>query len=139
MGEMGLKIFAMGIPRYVGDPMNLFDALIVGLSVVELAISTGGNKAVSAFRAVRLFRTFRVLRVTKLLRSLAYMKIIMGVITRSISKLSWIFVLIILFLYIYSLLGMQIFGGKFFFPENTGDGRIRQNYDSFIKAFMASF
>jgi len=62
--------------------MNLFDCLIVILSLFDQISSSGGGgggkKAVSAFKTVRLFRTFRVLRVTKLLRSLAYMKIIIG-------------------------------------------------------------
>jgi Ion transport protein len=137
--EMGLKVFAMGIIDYVSDKMNLFDALIVSISIIEMAVLTGPNKAASAFRAVRLFRTFRVLRVTKLLRSLAYMKIIMGVISRSISKMAWIFLLMILFLYIYSLLGMQFFGGNLEFRDNVGDDRVRQNYDNFVNAFMASF
>ena len=53
--------------------MNIFDGLIVLLSIFETVFLSGGNKAVSAFRAVRIFRTFRVLRVTRLLRSLEFM------------------------------------------------------------------
>jgi len=85
---MKILHFSLG---YARDPMNLFDCLIVILSLFD-QISTassgssssgGGQKAVSAFRTVRLFRTFRVLRVTKLLRSLAYMKVIIGKILSS--------------------------------------------------------
>jgi hypothetical protein len=56
--------------------MNIFDGLIVALSMVEIFFLSGGNKAFSAFRTIRIFRTFRVLRVTKLLRALAFMQVI---------------------------------------------------------------
>jgi hypothetical protein len=71
--EMSLKLLAMGPHGYVRDKMNIFDGAIVCLSIFEIVFMSGGNKAVSAFRAVRIFRTFRVLRVTRLLRGLAFM------------------------------------------------------------------
>lgn len=67
--DMGLKLIGMGIVDYLRDKMNIFDGVVVTLSLVELAIGTGGS-AISAFRSVRIFRTFRVLRVTRLIRSL---------------------------------------------------------------------
>lgn len=70
---MGMKMFAFGIGEYLSDKMNLFDAVVVSLSLVELFFFSGGGSAISAFRSVRIFRTFRVLRVTRLIRSLKYM------------------------------------------------------------------
>jgi len=138
--EMVFKIVALGLAGYARDKINLFDCFIVVLSLVEMIfLDGGGNKAVSAFRTVRLFRTFRVLRVTKLLRSLSYMKVIMGVITRSINKFILIFVLLLLFIFIYALLGMQIFGGNLDVSDNSGQDRIWQNYDSFLSAFIVCF
>lgn len=70
--ELSLKMIAMGIISYLKDTLNIFDAIIVCLSLVELFILGGANgkSSLSAFRAVRIFRTFRVLRVTKLMKSL---------------------------------------------------------------------
>jgi len=68
--DLSLKLIGLGIPTFLKDKMNIFDALIVVSSMVELAISTRGNSAISAFRALRIFRAFRVLRVTRLIRSL---------------------------------------------------------------------
>jgi len=69
--DMALKQFGMGIADYFADGMNCFDAVIVALSLVELAIfGTGGGAGMSAFKSIRIFRTFRVLRVTRLIRSL---------------------------------------------------------------------
>lgn len=67
---MGLKVIGLTPLGYVRDKMNIFDGLIVSLSIFEMVFMSGGSKAVSAFRAVRIFRTFRVLRVTRLLRGL---------------------------------------------------------------------
>ena len=120
--------------------MNLFDALIVILSLVDWIFSANGkSKKLSAFRAIRLLRTFRVLRVTKLLRSLAYMKIIIGVIIRSLKKFIYIALLLLLLIFIYSLLGMQIFGGKFNYADNNGDNRLREDFNSFTDAFITVF
>lgn len=71
--ELGLKLLGMGPKNYLSDTMNIFDALIVALSLVELFLLGGGGSgksSLSAFRSVRIFRAFRVLRVTKLMRSL---------------------------------------------------------------------
>jgi hypothetical protein len=74
ISEMSLKILALSPAGYLRDKLNIFDGIIVMLSIFEMTIINGsGSKAVSAFRAVRIFRTFRVLRVTRLLRSLAFM------------------------------------------------------------------
>lgn len=82
------------------------------LSVIELAFLSGGSKAISAFRAIRIFRTFRVLRVTRLLRGLAFMGKIIAVLSMSFVKCVWVAVLLFLFIFIYSLLGMQIYGSQ---------------------------
>jgi hypothetical protein len=76
--DMSFKLLGLGFVEYLRDKMNIFDAIIVILSLIELAIfGDGGGSAISAFRSVRIFRTFRVLRVTRLIRSLEYMRIIM--------------------------------------------------------------
>ena len=94
---MVLKILGIGVVEYLKDSMNIFDSVIVALSLVELFIfGTGGGSAISAFRSVRIFRTFRVLRVTRLVRSLQYMKVIMQVISNSIEEFSYVFLLLII-------------------------------------------
>lgn len=103
---MASKIIALGINGYVRDKMNIFDGTIVLLSVIEMVLFGGTNKAVSAFRAVRIVRTFRVLRVTRLLRSLEFMGKIIEVIGKTIDTFIYIAFLLFLFIFIYALLGM---------------------------------
>jgi hypothetical protein len=61
------------------------------------------------------FRTFRVLRVARLLRFMRSMAVIVGVISRSLESFFYIMVLLLLFNFIFALLGMQVFGGQYEF------------------------
>lgn len=70
--EMFLKIFGIGIVKWLRDKMNYMDGFIVILSLVEL-IFMSGSGAFSAFKSIRMLRTLRVLRVARLLRGLKSM------------------------------------------------------------------
>lgn len=104
--EMGLKLFGLGVVAYLRDPMNYLDGAVVILSVVELTVLKDGANALSAFRTVRIFRTFRVLRVARLLRALQSMQQIISVIGRSIGSFIYLALLLLLFMFIYALLGV---------------------------------
>lgn len=130
--DMALKIFGMGITEYLKDKMNLFDAIIVTLSLIELFFF--GGAAHAAFRSVRIFRIFRVLRVTRLIRQLHYMMVIIDVVAKSVEDFMYIFMLLILFNYIYALLGMQLYGGSYNFSDPP-----RMNFDDFFSAYMTVF
>ena len=77
--EMGLKIIAIGVVKYMKDKMNYLDGTVVILCVVGQILSSGGG-ALSAFRTVRVFRTFRILRVARILKSMKSMMSILFVI-----------------------------------------------------------
>ena len=132
--EMAARLLAFGVTKYLADKMNYLDGSVVILSIVEMAFMSGGG-ALSAFRTVRIFRTFRVLRVARLLRAMKSMMYIIMVISRSISSFIYLAMLLLLFIFIYALLGMQIFGNKF----NFDDGKPRTNFDSFNHAFVTAF
>lgn len=134
--EMGLRIAAIGASKWLSDRMNYMDGTIVILSLVEL-IFMSGSGALSALRAVRIFRVFRVLRVARLLRGLKSMVQIINVISRSISSFIYLAMLLMLFIFIYALLGMQVFGGAFTDPDVVGT--VRYNFDSFNNSFITSF
>jgi len=113
IGEMTAKLLAIGPKKYLGDKMNWLDGAVVIISIIELVMTglsgSGGN--LSAFRTVRVFRTFRVLRVARLLRALKSMRVIIGVVAASAESFVYITVLLFVFVFIYTLLGMQTFGG----------------------------
>ena len=137
IAEMGLKLLAMGPTKYVHEPMNLLDGSCVILSIFEIVITSNeGGGSLSAFRTARVFRTFRVLRVTRLLRFMRSMALIVTVILRSLESFFYIIILMLLFVFIFALLGMQIFGGQYNFGD---DMKIRTNYDSFWIAYVTVF
>lgn len=82
--EMFIKLLAVGVSKYVKEPLNILDGTVVLLSMIELVMAAsngeGGNGSVTAFRAIRIFRTLRVLRVARLLRALESMQVIIGVV-----------------------------------------------------------
>ena len=99
--------------------MNWLDGSIVCLSIFELILisisGTGGD--LTAIKTIRVLRILRVLRIIRLLRSLESMQVIIAVLARSASSFAYITMLIFVFLFIFTLLGMQLFGGNFNFSE----------------------
>lgn len=117
--------------------MNWLDGGIVSLSIMEMVLIavSGGGGNLSAFKTIRVLRTLRVLRVARLLRGMQSMQVIIGVFVRSASSFAYIMMLLFIFLFIYTLLGMQSFGGCLDYP----DGKPRGNFDTFLVAFYSSF
>ena len=132
--DMSVKLIGYGFRGYISDKMNIFDGIVVILSLIEVTVMSGGG-ALSAFRSVRIFRTFRVLRVTRLLRSLQFMGVIIDAVMSTIDSSIYVALLLLLFLVIYSMIGTQLFQGKL---DNAGTG-LRQNYENFPQAFLVSF
>ena len=64
------------------------------------------------------------------------MQEIVKVIVKSISSFKYIAVVLMLFIFIYSLLGMQLFAGRF---EKYPYSNTRFNYDNFTWAFFTTF
>jgi len=60
----------------------------------------------------------------------------MRVISSTIEEFMYIFLLLILFNYIYALVGMQLFGGRF---NNMTDLPTRMNFDDFFISFISVF
>lgn len=130
--EMAIKLVGLGWRGYVHDGFNLFDGFIVLGSWVELGLAIafeGGSSAVSALR------TFRLLRIFKLARSWQSFNVLLATTLRSLPRIGPFSVVLLIFMFIFSLMGMQMFGGKL----GTADQRPRANYDSFLWAFTTTF
>jgi hypothetical protein len=138
--EMVAKLLALGFGKYADDRMNWLDGFVVILSVVEIVAEAilageGEETGMAAFKTVRMLRTFRVFRIARLLRALESMQTIIAVMIKSYKSFIYITLLMFLFIIIFSLLGMQIFGGKM----NFDDGLPRGNFDVFWIAFITIF
>ena len=134
------KLVAIGINKYCADKMNYLDGMVVLISVFEMLAEQimggeGGGNGLSAFKTVRMLRTFRVFRIARLLRALESMQTIMQVMVKSYKSFIYITVLMFLFIYIFSLLGMNLFKSKFDFDS----GLPRGNYEGITSAFITVF
>jgi hypothetical protein len=108
---MIIKLVGLGPRRYVSDSYNIFDAFVVSISIIDVAISYsmpgddggGGKGAISAFRAFRLMRVFKLAKSWKTLHQL------LTTIMKSLKDISSFSVLLFLLMFIYTLLGMEAF------------------------------
>jgi hypothetical protein len=93
------------------------------------------RSGLSALRTLRVFRAFRAFRAARMFRSMSYMQVIIRNFTKSINNFIYVGLLLLLFVVVFALLGMQLFGGQFDFPE----GKPRSHYDNFHYAFLTTF
>ncbi|XP_046400704.1 voltage-dependent T-type calcium channel subunit alpha-1I [Ischnura elegans] len=136
--EMMLKITAEGPFGYISNGFNVFDGVIVVLSIVELCQTFLGEKGGSSGLSV--LRTFRLLRILKLVRFMPNLRRQLFVMLRTMDNVAVFFALLILFIFIFSILGMNLFGCKF--CSKTDDGSVacdRKNFDSLLWAIVTVF
>ena len=109
--EMIIKLIGFGPRGYARDQMNLFDGFVVLMSCVEVVVgfisSDNGNNYLSVLR------TFRLLRVFKLARSWKQLNDIITTMFKSLAGISYLSLILLLFMYVFALLGMQLFGYEF--------------------------
>ena len=134
---MSTKIIAIGIKKYLMDRMNWLDGSVVILSIYEMIYKAlqSGTMNLQGFKTLRLFRTLRVFRVMRVLRALKSMQMIVSVMAKSYMSFIYITMLMFLFIYIFALLCMTIFGATM----NFSDGTPRSNYDSMLLSIMTTF
>ena len=109
--ELVVKMLGYGPIDYFADNFNCFDFLVVVFSIVETAIAVGsdGDGAVN----LSVLRTFRIMRAFKLARSFKGLRDILNTILRSLGQARDLSLLLILCMFIFSLLGMELFAGSF--------------------------
>uniref|UniRef100_A0A8C1NQS6 Calcium voltage-gated channel subunit alpha1 I n=1 Tax=Cyprinus carpio TaxID=7962 RepID=A0A8C1NQS6_CYPCA len=130
--EMILKLTAFGFFNYLRNPYNIFDGIIVIISVCEIVGQSDGGLSV--------LRTFRLLRVLKLVRFMPALRRQLVVLMKTMDNVATFCMLLMLFIFIFSILGMHIFGCKFSLKTDTGDTvPDRKNFDSLMWAIVTVF
>ncbi|XP_077068641.1 voltage-dependent T-type calcium channel subunit alpha-1I isoform X5 [Siphateles boraxobius] len=130
--EMILKLTAFGFFSYLRNPYNIFDGIIVIISVCEIVGQSDGGLSV--------LRTFRLLRVIKLVRFMPALRRQLVVLMKTMDNVATFCMLLMLFIFIFSILGMHIFGCKFSLKTEAGDTvPDRKNFDSLLWAIVTVF
>ena len=138
--EVVIKVTGLGVSGFASDKFNIFDALIVIISLVETFAQSAGSEGGGAFSALRAFRLSRIFKIFRsgdlrtLLDGIAFTVLAVGDYT----------ILLGLFVYVFTLLGMSFFAGKVKFNDD-GDldlenGTVpRANFDKLGWAFLTVF
>ncbi|RXN16168.1 voltage-dependent T-type calcium channel subunit alpha-1H-like protein [Labeo rohita] len=130
--EMLFKLLAFGIFGYIKNPYNIFDGIIVVISVWEIIGQADGGLSV--------LRTFRLLRVLKLVRFLPALRRQLVVLMKTMDNVATFCMLLMLFIFTFSILGMHLFGCKFSLKMENGDTiPDRKNFDSLLWAIVTVF
>ncbi|XP_042364235.1 voltage-dependent T-type calcium channel subunit alpha-1G [Plectropomus leopardus] len=130
--EMLLKVLVYGPFGYIKNPYNIFDGIIVVISVWEIVGQQGGGLSV--------LRTFRLMRVLKLVRFMPALQRQLVVLMKTMDNVATFCMLLMLFIFIFSILGMHLFGCKFGSERDGGDTLPdRKNFDSLLWAIVTVF
>uniref|UniRef100_A0A3Q2WCL3 Voltage-dependent L-type calcium channel subunit alpha n=1 Tax=Haplochromis burtoni TaxID=8153 RepID=A0A3Q2WCL3_HAPBU len=130
--EMFVKMYALGPRAYFMSLFNRFDFFVVLCGILEMIMLSAGAVAPLGFSVLRCIRLLRILKVT-------YWKSLSNLVAsllNSIRSIASLLLLLFLFIVIFSLLGMQVFGGKFNFSDHRAR---RSNFDNFPQALISVF
>ncbi|XP_017455546.1 voltage-dependent L-type calcium channel subunit alpha-1D isoform X4 [Rattus norvegicus] len=131
--EMLVKMYSLGLQAYFVSLFNRFDCFVVCGGITEtilVELELMSPLGVSVFRCVRLLRIFKVTRHWTSLSNLV------ASLLNSMKSIASLLLLLFLFIIIFSLLGMQLFGGKFNFDETQTK---RSTFDNFPQALLTVF
>ncbi|XP_057218821.1 calcium channel, voltage-dependent, L type, alpha 1D subunit, a isoform X10 [Triplophysa rosa] len=131
--EMLVKMYSLGLQAYFVSLFNRFDCFVVCGGITETILvefEIMSPLGISVFRCVRLLRIFKVTRHWASLSNLV------ASLLNSMKSIASLLLLLFLFIIIFSLLGMQVFGGKFNFDQTQTK---RSTFDNFPQALLTVF
>ncbi|XP_025022581.1 sodium channel protein type 2 subunit alpha [Python bivittatus] len=103
--EMFLKIIAMDPYYYFQEGWNIFDGIIVSLSLMELGLAN--------VEGLSVLRSFRLLRVFKLAKSWPTLNMLIKIIGNSVGALGNLTLVLAIIVFIFAVVGMQLFGKNY--------------------------
>jgi hypothetical protein len=148
--EMLLRLLSMGFKIYfTGHWFNFFDAIIVVSSFIDITISevliNESEKIKNSGSVFTALRAFRLLRVFKLAKSWKRFQLLLETMAHTLKDVASFSILLMLFIFILTLLGMELFANKMKLDPITNYVDMENgispevNFDNFINAFSAVF
>ncbi|XP_041984425.1 sodium channel protein 60E isoform X2 [Aricia agestis] len=128
--ECIMKVMAMS-KDFFACGWNIFDLIIVSASLLDLIFELVDGLSV--------LRGLRLLRVLKLAQSWTTMKVLLSIIISTIGALGNLTFVLVIVIYIFAVIGMQLFS-KSYTPEKFDPDPIpRWNFNDFFHSFMMIF
>ncbi|XP_047212611.1 sodium channel protein type 4 subunit alpha B-like isoform X2 [Girardinichthys multiradiatus] len=103
--EMVLKLLAMDPYHYFQVGWNIFDSIIVTMSLVELGLAN--------VQGLSVLRSFRLMRVFKLAKSWPTLNMLIKIIGNSVGALGNLTLVLAIIVFIFAVVGMQLFGKSY--------------------------
>ncbi|KAJ8309554.1 hypothetical protein KUTeg_014428 [Tegillarca granosa] len=137
--EAFCKIIALNPMTYFKDGWNCFDAVIVFLSFLELALGGAGGLSV--------LRSFRLLRVFKLAKSWQTLNMLISIVARTLGALGNLTFVLGIVVFIFAVMGQQLFAESYLekYQINASCSECLQeelpywNFVDFLHSFMIVF
>uniref|UniRef100_A0A8D2DUL3 Sodium channel protein n=1 Tax=Sciurus vulgaris TaxID=55149 RepID=A0A8D2DUL3_SCIVU len=133
--EMVFKIIAFDPYYYFQKRWNIFDCVIVTVSLLELSVAKKGSLSV--------LRTFRLLRVFKLAKSWPTLNTLIKIIGNSVGALGNLTIILAIIVFIFALVGKQLLGDDYRDHRNViavpGEEWPRWHMHDFFHSFLIVF
>lgn len=98
--ELIIKLVAFG-PRFFRSGWNLFDFVIVGVSLVP------------ASGPLQILRSLRILRVLRLLSTVQRLRMLVDSLLQALPGIGWTAALLLMMFYVFGVMGTELFGETF--------------------------
>ncbi|XP_031779373.1 voltage-dependent calcium channel type A subunit alpha-1 isoform X8 [Nasonia vitripennis] len=122
--EMILKIIDLGVILHPGSYLrefwNFMDAIVVVCAAVSFTFDMmsggeGGGSASKNLSTIKSLRVLRVLRPLKTIKRVPKLKAVFDCVVNSLKNVINILIVYILFQFIFAVIAVQLFNGKFFY------------------------
>ncbi|XP_034182331.2 calcium voltage-gated channel subunit cacophony isoform X11 [Osmia lignaria lignaria] len=117
--EMILKIIDLGIILHPGSYLrefwNIMDAVVVICAAVSFAFDMTGSSAGQNLSTIKSLRVLRVLRPLKTIKRVPKLKAVFDCVVNSLKNVINILIVYILFQFIFAVIAVQLFNGRFFY------------------------
>uniref|UniRef100_A0A452IGE7 Sodium channel protein n=1 Tax=Gopherus agassizii TaxID=38772 RepID=A0A452IGE7_9SAUR len=137
--EMVLKIIALDPYYYFQQRWNIFDSIVVTISLTELCVPRSSGRKGRGTLSV--LRSFRLLRVFKLAKSWPTLNTLIKIIGNSIGALGNLTLVLAIIVFIFAVVGMQLFGEKYAEKccKISEDCKPRWHFMDFFHSFLIIF
>ncbi|KAM6078965.1 sodium channel protein type 2 subunit alpha-like isoform 3-T3 [Theristicus caerulescens] len=119
--EMLLKWVAYGFQIYFTNAWCWLDFLIVDVSLVSLIANALGYSELGAIKSLR---TLRALRPLRALSRFEGMRVVVNALVGAIPSIMNVLLVCLIFWLIFSIMGVNLFAGKFYHCVNTTTGEM---------------
>ncbi|CAB3372667.1 Hypothetical predicted protein [Cloeon dipterum] len=117
--EMLLKIVDLGVILHPGSYLrefwNIMDAVVVICAAVSFGFDMSGSSAGQNLSTIKSLRVLRVLRPLKTIKRVPKLKAVFDCVINSLKNVINILIVYILFHFIFAVIAVQLFNGKFFY------------------------